>query len=104
MNMPVLPYDGASARRDQVCQGVRRFEIVVFFSMVDGRRRLHRQVLAELPDRHPGLVAVAAVPVASIVERMGVERAPIGSFASGTKAALAYDQLWEELQHRWPEP
>ena len=57
---------------------VRRFEIVVFFSMVDGRRRLHRQVLAELPDRHPGLVAVAAVPVASIVERLGVERAPIG--------------------------
>ena len=83
---------------------LRPFEIVVFFSMVDGRRRLHREVLADLPERHPGLVALAAVPVASIVERMGVERAPIGSFASGTKAALAYAQLWEELQGRWPDP
>jgi cellulose biosynthesis protein BcsQ len=83
---------------------VHRFEIVVFFSMVDGRRRLHREALEDLPKRHPGLVAEAAIPAASIVERMGLERAPIHSYASGTRAALAYAQLWEELQRRWPEP
>jgi cellulose biosynthesis protein BcsQ len=81
-----------------------RFEMVVFFSMVDMRRRLHRDVVAELPDRHPGLVATAAIPSASVVERMGVERAPIDSFASATRAGQAYAQLWEELEKRWPEP
>jgi len=80
------------------------FETVVFFSMVDTRRRLHRQVVVELPERHPGLVAAAAIPMASIVERMGVERAPIDAFAPATPAAHAYAQLWEELEKRWPDP
>ncbi|HMC51563.1 MAG TPA: ParA family protein [Acidimicrobiales bacterium] len=81
-----------------------RFEVVMFFSMVDNRRRLHREVLTELSNRRPGLVTTAAVPSASIVERMGVERAPIGAFASRTKAARAYAELWDELARRWPEP
>jgi len=67
-----------------------------FFSMVDGRKRLHREVRAELMRRTPA-VLTAWVPAASAVERMSVSRQPIVVTAPSSLAAQAYRDLWLEL-------
>jgi chromosome partitioning protein len=78
----------------------RRPEIVAFFSMVDGRKRLHRDVVATLPAAHPGGVVETAIPAATEVELMGVERAPVVVSAPHSRAARAYRSLWDEVRPR----
>ncbi len=73
--------------------------IFAFFSMTDGRKRLHREVIAEISAAHDG-VLTAAIPAASDVERMAVQRAAIADFAPRGRAARAYRELWEELRER----
>jgi chromosome partitioning protein len=74
-------------------------EVVAFFSMVDGRKRLHREVVERLSaDRDD--VAAAAIPAATEVELMGVERAPVVVHAPRSRAARAYRALWAEVRSR----
>jgi cellulose biosynthesis protein BcsQ len=68
-----------------------------FFSMVDRRKRMHLEMMEQLPQRFPELLQ-SHIPYASDVERMGVFRAPLGSFAPHGQAALAYQALWRELE------
>ena len=76
----------------------RHPRIVAFFSMVDGRKRLHREVLATLPDTSPDDVVKASIPAATEVELMGVERAPVVVSAPHSRAARAYRALWDEVR------
>jgi chromosome partitioning protein len=77
----------------------RRPEIVAFFSMVDRRKRLHREVVESLPDGRTDIV-VAAIPAATEVELMGVERSPVVVSAPRSRGARAYTDLWAELRDR----
>lgn len=82
--------------------GTRKYgrdKLVPFFSMVDRRRKLHRQWTEEPP---AGIEAPMAtwIPYASQIERMGEYRAPVDCFARGTAAAQAYRDLWRELAER----
>ncbi len=44
-----------------------------------------------------------AIPAASAVERMGIEKAPVAAFAPKTPAAVAFRDLWTEIAGRlWP--
>jgi hypothetical protein len=63
---------------------------------LDRRRRLHRDILANLPTQHPQVSSIA-VPAASIVEQMAVRRAPVTAFAARSPAAIAYSELWAEI-------
>jgi chromosome partitioning protein len=74
-------------------------QLLAFFSMVDMRKRLHRDLVAALPLEYPE-VLTAAIPAASDVERMGVKRAVLDEFAPDTRAAEAYRDLWNEIQER----
>jgi chromosome partitioning protein len=76
-----------------------RPEIVAFFSMVDRRKRLHREVVATLPDGRAD-IAATAIPAATEVELMGVERSPVVVHAPRSRAARAYTELWSELRFR----
>jgi cellulose biosynthesis protein BcsQ len=73
--------------------------VLPFFSMVDRRKRLHREVVDGWPAAHRELLA-SAVPYSSDVERMGLERAPVCAFAGGSRAAKSYAALWQELAPR----
>jgi chromosome partitioning protein len=73
--------------------------ILAFFSMADGRKRLHREVIAELSSSHGGVLN-SAIPAASDVERMGVHRRVLAQTAPRGRAALAYEALWAELRFR----
>jgi chromosome partitioning protein len=72
-------------------------DVLAFFSMVDRRKKLHKELLATLPG-----VSATAIPNASQVELMGLRRAPLVITAPRNPAALAYRALWEELRARPP--
>lgn len=70
-----------------------------FFSMADRRKKLHRQIMDEPPEPRSDFIE-AFVPHLSAVERMGVERAPVGDFSPTSSAATAYRRLWRETSDR----
>ncbi|HMC41105.1 MAG TPA: AAA family ATPase [Acidimicrobiales bacterium] len=74
-------------------------DVVAFFSMVDRRKRLHREVVDGLGGLYPQ-VAAAAIPASSEVERMGVDRVPLVVRAPAHPAARAYAELWQEAVAR----
>jgi chromosome partitioning protein len=74
-------------------------EIIAFFSMVDRRKRLHRQVVESLPQGR-GDIAATAIPAATEVELMGVHREPVVVAAPRSRGSRAYAELWAELRAR----
>jgi cellulose biosynthesis protein BcsQ len=68
-------------------------EILPVISMIDGRRKLHREMVAAHPDW-------PTIPQASIVEQMSVRRAPLGVFARRHPAMAAFDHLWADVEGR----
>jgi cellulose biosynthesis protein BcsQ len=77
----------------------RRPEIVAFFSMVDRRKRLHRELVESLPNGRCD-IARTAIPAATEVELMGVERSPVVVHAPRSRGARAYAALWAEVADR----
>ncbi|MEJ7797755.1 MAG: ParA family protein [Solirubrobacteraceae bacterium] len=73
--------------------------ILAFFSMVDGRKALHRDVIAQLSAAHDEVLKTV-IPAASDVERMALERRVLAQFAARGRAGLAYQALWSELHGR----
>lgn len=74
----------------------RDARILPFFSMVDRRKALHRSICddrAALPCRFLETV----IPYSSVVERMGVHRAPVATYAGSSEPARAYARLWREV-------
>ncbi len=72
--------------------------IIAFGSMVDGRKRLHRELVAELRERPEVIDAV--IPAAADVERMGIHRGAVTEYAPGSRAGKAYAALWTEVRSR----
>ena len=90
--VPLVPSPLAVRTLEQVrahlaeARGKKAPEILPVFSMVDKRRGLHREML----DAHPDW---PAIPQASVVEMMGMHRAPLASFAAKSVAAKAVAQV-----------
>jgi len=78
-------------------RGYRSDRVHAFFSMVDGRKRLHRELIAEARAKGWRLLHTM-IPYLSHIEQMGVHRAPVAAFAATSPAAAAYRQLWQETQ------
>jgi len=73
-------------------------QLLPFFSMVDRRKRMHLDILEQLPKDFD--VLETRIPYASDVERMGLKRAPVMDFAPSSMAARAYETLWSEVRRR----
>jgi cellulose biosynthesis protein BcsQ len=69
--------------------------------MVDRRRSLHEQVIAEARSRFPALLDTE-IPYWADIERMTVRRAPLAAFAPLCPAAQAFAALWREVESRLP--
>ena len=80
-------------------KGKGRVQVLAFFSMVDGRKKLHREVMERLRAQR-GDVLEAAIPASAVVERMGVHRDAVGVSAPRSRAATAYESLWTEVRQR----
>jgi chromosome partitioning protein len=74
-------------------------DVLAFLSMVDRRRKLHRELTASLPVSVPAVTDVA-IPAASIVELMGARREPVVLSDPRHRSAVAYRELWSTVAHR----
>jgi len=79
--------------------GWRDLLLVPFFSMVDRRRSLHREVIQASRMRFPGLLATE-VPYWSEIERMSEQRAPLPALSPRSVATAIYVRLWREIEQR----
>jgi len=78
---------------------LKKLAILPFFSMVDKRKNMHR-LICETPPKMGVKFLKPIIPYASEVERMGVERRPILSYAGHSKSAKCYLDLWQEIKER----
>ena len=100
--VPVVPTWLSLNSWDQLKEFVKDKKLGVkklrpFFSMVDRRKNLHRDVLARDAEKL-GLPALAAIPYASAVERMGEEGQPLEVLAPGSLAAGEFRKLWSGIK------
>jgi chromosome partitioning protein len=97
--VPLIPATLSSRTFEQLRDVVEGGpEVLAFFSMVDRRKRLHREVMERMAtDR---AVLAAAIPSAADVERMGLHRTVIAEFAPRSRAVQAYEALWREVRGR----
>lgn len=77
----------------------KRLQLMPFFSMVDRRKKLHIDIINALPEQYPELLT-SAIPYASDIERMGLERMPLGAFIKNSRSLSAYQELWHEILDR----
>jgi len=80
-------------------EGWSDLKLLPFFSMVDRRRSLHHEVLAETRKEFPETLATE-VPYLSEIERMSVRRAPLPAYSPGSEPGLIYRALWREIARR----
>jgi chromosome partitioning protein len=84
-------------------KGLNTLKVMPFFSMVDRRKQLHRSIVDRPPDMLAGILSTN-IPYTSEVERMGLHRAPIGSFVNRSWSSLCYNSLWDEVKARINRP
>jgi cellulose biosynthesis protein BcsQ len=73
--------------------------LIPFFSMADRRKKMHKDIMENLVKNHPEILSTA-IPYASDIERMGLERQPLGGFMNKSKSMDAYHELWQEVMMR----
>jgi chromosome partitioning protein len=83
-------------------EGWTDLKLLPFFSMVDRRRALHRELIASARAQFPQMLATE-VPNWSEIERMTVRRAPLTASAPRSGAAQIYAALWAEIRARGGE-
>jgi chromosome partitioning protein len=98
--VPVIPATLSSRTFDQLERVIGDdLQVLAFFSMVDGRKRLHREVIERMAGEHREVLRTA-IPASADVERMGSRRTVLDEFAPRGRAALAYRDLWREVRER----
>ncbi len=99
---PIIPAPLAVRSLDQLDEFIREnrpgLPLLAFLSMLDERKVLHRQVISQV--RGDRRFALAAVPMSSAVERMGMEQVPAVLASPQNLAAIAYRRLWAEVEDR----
>ena len=67
-----------------------------FFTMVDIRRQLHRELVRQPPQELKRLLP-AIIPYSSMIEKMGQYQAPAPVFARSHPVSRAYEHLFREM-------
>ncbi len=102
--VPIIPATLSARTFEQLLARVDGPRVFGFFSMVDIRKRLHRDLVARFRLEHPAAMLGAAIPTSEEVELMGEERTSVAEIAPGSPAALAYETLWLDLRRRLDGP
>ena len=73
--------------------------VLPYISIIDRRRRLQRDIAASLRGDWPNLLETE-IPNASVIERMSIDRGPVGALFPTSLAATAYRHLWSDITRR----
>ncbi len=99
--VPTIPTTLSLRTLDQILEfcnamNIADTKIMAFFSMADGRKKLHKQIIENPPQNVR--VLKTCIPYASDVEQMGIYRQPVPVFAKHSRAGKAYQALWDEIK------
>ena len=102
--VPTIPTTLSLRTLDQLCRHLdardkRRPMVIPFFCMIDRRKALHRRI-SEATDSGTHGMLETRIPYSSVVEQMGLHRAPLAVFAGNSPPAKAYEELWREIGTR----
>ncbi|MEJ2084758.1 MAG: ParA family protein [Acidobacteriota bacterium] len=78
-------------------------KLLPFFCMVDRRKALHRRI-CQCEYLNSASWLKTPIPYSSLIEQMGLRRAPVCAFAPSCPPAKAYDRLWQEIQGKLEHP
>jgi len=78
---------------------LKNLTLIPFICMLDRRKKMQRDIVENMKNIHPEILATA-IPYASDIERMGVERMPLGGFVKKSASTIAYNELWQEILAR----
>ena len=71
--------------------------IFTFFSMVDRRKKMHKELMAAMAGEFTGILK-SPIPYLAQIEKMGIYREPVAVFAPRSVASKAYQNLWFKVQ------
>ncbi len=80
-------------------KGLDKSRLVPFFSLVERRKRVHRETMTVFSAREANACS-SVIPAMSDIERMGVTRRPVARYRPRSEAGKAYRALWEEIKGR----
>jgi chromosome partitioning protein len=79
--------------------GYQRKKLLPFFSMVQKSKKLHKETMITLRKNYKSLLK-NYIPFSSEIEKMGIHRAPVPTFAGKDFAANAYGKIWNEIEEQ----
>jgi chromosome partitioning protein len=99
--VPLVPTTLSLRTLDQIRSFLKKENILnlkvrTFFSMVDRRKKLHRETLEAFAFSEKQHLS-APIPNSSLVERMGAERRPVLDFAPRSAPARSFQELWRQV-------
>jgi len=99
--VPMLPTTLSLRTLDQLREflkkeKVRNLKVRTFFSMVDRRKKMHRDIIEDFAASEKQHLP-SFIPYSSVVEKMGFERRPVGDFAPRSAPAGAFQMLWNQV-------
>jgi chromosome partitioning protein len=102
--VPVIPTTLSVRTLEQLYEFFRdnnyqRKKILPFFSMVQQSKNLHRETMAALQKEYKNLLK-SYIPFSTDVEKMGVHRAPILTYAGKDEASVAYRKIWRDIEKK----
>lgn len=78
--------------------GESRSKIMVFFSMVEKRKKMHWELMRQLIKKKGVLPSL--IPYLADIEKMGLYRQPVSAALPNSTASAAYSDLWQEISKR----
>jgi cellulose biosynthesis protein BcsQ len=84
-------------------KGFKSDRIIPFFSMVDIRRKIHKDCMLDLQGKLPHICR-NFIPYLSEIEKMSETRKPVVFSKPASRAAKAYENLWEEIKETMSVP
>jgi chromosome partitioning protein len=101
--VPVIPTTLSILTYEKLCQFFKdqkldRSKIIAFFSMVEKRKKMHREIMNEMFEKKKDDFLKNYIPYAADVENMGIYREPVVCFKPNSIASKAYMEIWSELK------
>jgi chromosome partitioning protein len=95
--------DFVDGNEDSAGKPIRK-KIAALFSMVQTQKSLHVETMARMRANYPKRFLETSLPFSTDIERMGINRAPVLTYAGRRPAAKAYLDLVAEVRAKlWKE-
>jgi chromosome partitioning protein len=102
--IPVIPTTLSERTLEQLYSffddnGLNVRKLMPFFSLVEYRKRLHGETIERVRKDYRRTLT-SEIPYATEIEKMGLRRKPVGTFAPSSGGAHAYERLWKEVKRK----